>query len=556
MAFFAALPFLAETTGEIIGANLVRQAGLNTGRSAIAYLTEWFGSAAISNVARTTGTQFVGAVEGALTSEAGLASIGIGSLTVPEVIMLAGENTIANTVRTEATETLIGSAVADVAIETGMGEGVSSTVVLDEVLGTSGTGSVVIPEEASFLQRLEYSLNDIGITREGVGSYTWEQIVSGIGSGIYTVDEIANFYNNGMPQQFQDIIDSITNSRDGIGKMTEMVIIDANGNIVKDPLINNFHYIDPFLLGYSTGKIIAKTGYYKGQYIGKGTREVQLLVSMMKASTENPSDAFISKKLTAYLLSSEYLKDPEKNIKLYEQIYQIYDGNFKSKPFVNEKGEFSIVDETGKVVSYTGSKGIHEVFGMKIRNPSFDGWTGPSSPNDHLPTIDGTDKTDIDLLQAFSMCHDEGYEENGMFDTFSDLQYISRVSHFLNKRDAWASESSYYMANFAAFWFSNIGPLLNSITDRSLTYSGINKFVQADEGDFYTYMMSGFSEPNDNITKYGYAAMRGQRLIRNEGRNYFYAGLSEGLNEAYKELSEKFMDSAYIEAFDNLQIKI
>lgn len=367
---------------------------------------------------------------------------------------------------------------------------------------------------------------------------------SGIGTepSDQTVDDIRDAVNAGVPlsealllfsdeleHTYNDTLDSIENSSQKVKEsLDSLIIYDQSGSIVNlESLgISGYKFSDTFELGLNTGKqlgsVVATMSLLESRKGLQGlSRSKKLLYSSLKSIQRSPQNAFISKKMNKYLMSSDFIQNPVKQANEYNLLAQIYDGKFGSEPFVDDEGKFSIIDETGSKITYTGSKGYTTILGKKFKNPTLHGtWVGPQSPNDRLPE---------DYLDSLAMIHDTEYER-GYFDTTADAKLVSRIESNMDKFEGIA----WYKAKFTAAWFKTLGPLMSKLTNQELSEQEKSRILFSDQDDFFSSLVP--ADQQKRLTTSGYSGVNlvQNRLQRSKARDSFYSGLRAGLNESFK----------------------
>lgn len=527
----------------------------------------------ISSVGAVEGIGAVGSIEAA----EGIAGATAGLITSGEVVEggtslivnQVGRNALTGTALNtslEASEGLIGNAVADIAVNTtsdlaavgeteGMlAEGVaSSEAITEDILGTS-TGIDIVEDEIvqtevldataeTLIESFEAKLAEYGITREGVGSFTWKEITIGLSTGTIGIDEVIKRFDTGLATTINETLDAIKDSKDGVGDLSNLFLISPTGDIVNasELLEGSYSYVDPYYFGYTTGKLTVQTAFNNAKTNNTERPDKKWIVSTIMSVNKNPREAFIAKKLNQYLLNSDVIKDPTKYLSVYNAIYEIYDGNYIKQPYINEQGKIEAIDETGEKVVYNGPEGVHELFGIEFNNPSIHGnFVGPESPRNALP---------IDHFDTISFMHSSN-TFNSNNNHLEDLKMAARLQHLLNDEEyvKTLNSTTQELMRFQLLWALKIMPMVNAVVNNSNDDVGIKEFLQSDANDFYQLLLGRYenkklgSEKQQFQNKFYWT----QRKIRNEGRNFFYAGFNEGLEEEYKYQLELYMKNQAI----------
>lgn len=471
-----------------------------------------------------------------------------------------------------ATVAEIGSAIAS---SVGGASGEIAGGIIGGELGTTGAiisegivGGVAAGVTAGTVEALAAA----GISEGIVGSVTWEYILKqiAIGAGVEVVVKSLTEDPIGF---FNSVVNSIIEENgDGSGYVGELLFIDPNGYIT-NPLTSDFKYVDPYEMGYNAGIISCDAAMANFERHGKPFQQsdIEVIISMLEATTKNPQASEISKRLTAYYLSPEF-QDPEraqKALSLYNQVYAVYDGKYQSKPFFDKNGNVAIYDEVGELQVYDGERGIWNIAGYEIKTPTLYGnFTGPLSPNHDLPIYSENyydfDNPNQNIMYDFgldlaSLNHDVGFDTNGFFDFFSDLQLVSRLEHqFIRYREQKleADPLVYAKASFTHTWFKYVSPWLSKLVSQDLGRNSAYEFLQSDEGDFYTYMLQQYRSPVNEKAQYGFnsATFRAQRLLRNEGRIHFYSGLTKAFNDRYDYYKQKYTSPEILKSIKLYQL--
>lgn len=538
----AGLGALSETEA-VTGAGLTSAGTEGSGVAAIdAFETEigQFGATDAFQVAEEPITPFV-IEEGGLNAET-------------EQLLNSG-NEFTEELTQNALEEPVQQSLQDSGLEVGTGdisEEISGQVTLDEVT-EGGLGREVIDlTNPGIYDSLVNSLANVGITENGVGSFTWNQILFLVSGGSYTVEEILDKFDTNLYDTVNQAVNAIINARDGSGKLSELTLVNPQGKRVSalNFLNGSVSFIDNFAIGYSTGKIAIASAIEMSLKSGKKL-DKDWLYSNLTASVKNPREAFISHKLNKYMLTSDYLNDPEKYSTVYNAYYQIYDGKFQSQPhWIDDNGvqRISGIDETGKLYVYRGAVGVQNVFGKEINNPTLHGnFVGPASPNNNLP---------IDNFDYAAFFHDNDYED-GYFHEEGDLKLISRLDHLLQDPEEIKkySTTEIYKMKFTVLWFSYPGRVLSALVNQENSDNGINDFLHSDANDFFTFVLGKYEDKEyiedknfNNSDPINFV----QRKVRSQGRNQFYAGLKESFDDGYKYYSEIYLKDSAIQALDNV----
>lgn len=159
--------------------------------------------------------------------------------------------------------------------------------------------------------------------------------------------------------------------------------------------------VQPYKVGYDVGRIIGELAF-------AAVRNKKMTYDEVFAKfpeTSYLSDDFIFfDKLTSKL---------EKDKKIHYQFLRVYNGkSIRQQDVITAAdGTFSIKDEMGYTITYTGNVGKYETMNGY--------WTGPFSPNN---------KTPVNLLDTYALMHDQLYLERGLFDKLADDIFIHRVN--------------------------------------------------------------------------------------------------------------------------------
>lgn len=525
----------------------------------------------IASVGATEGIGAVGSIEAA-EGIAGATSGLIASETVEGgtslIINQVGQNALRGTALNtslEASEGLVGNVIEDIAVNTSsdlaaigetngmLAEGVaSSEAVTEDILGTS-TGIDIVEDEIiqtevldataeTLLESFEAKLAEYGITREGVGSYTWQEITIGLSTGTIGIDEVIKRFDTGLATTINDTLEAIKDSKDGVGDLSNLFLISPTGDIVNanEVLQGTYTYVDPYYFGYTSGKLTVQTAFNNAK--SSNTRpDKKWIIGTIMSINKNPKEAFIAKKLNQYLLNSDVIQDPSKYLTVYNAIYEIYDGNYIKEPYINEEGKIEAIDEVGDKVVYNGPEGTHELFGIEFNNPSIHGnFVGPESPRNALP---------IDNFDTISFLHSSNtYGTNN--NHLEDLKMAARLQHLLNNEEyvAKLDSTTQELMRFQLLWALKIMPMINAVVNNSNDDVGIREFLQSDANDFYQLLLGRYDNEKlgEEKQQYQNKFYWTQRKIRNEGRNFFYAGFNEGVEEEYKYQLELFMKNQAI----------
>ena len=371
---------------------------------------------------------------------------------------------------------------------------------------------------------LERDLDDLGINREGLGSKEIEKILNRLDPE--TAQEVLDSFDSTLPSVYNKFIDSEIGSFDPFLKPSDLMVIDPSGRVVtgKEFKTSNFNFIDPFHLGQDFGLALGQQIPVMSKLLRSGSsRTKSLLLSSLMSSDGSPNEAFISKKLNNFLLSSKYIQDPDASNKSYDIIASVYDGKFKTDAYYKD-GFVSLVDETGSLRQYKGSQGTFKIGSAVIENPTTIGaYIGPASSNNTLPRLVGTGSNNF--LDTLAFLHDISYDEEGYFSIIADQQLVSRVRQNMDK----FTGSDYYLAKFVDNWFSTVSPLLSKITNQDESNKLYQNLLYSDPNDLFSFVVGPFNSYALDVN-----LVRAQRLTRNASRSKFYAGLKDGLDKAYQ----------------------
>ncbi len=432
----------------------------------------------------------------------------------------------------------------------------------EEVFGSSVTlddsAEILAPEildltKQGIIDTLRNALADVGITEELLGAQQWNKLVALASGGAITVDELVKFYDsNNLQETVEGHLDNLVKNKDGIGSPNGYLFIDSLGNPVNvtDFLNGSIkEIIDPYYIGYSTGKLAVSTGYEMSKTKGIKMNK-NLILSTLKAVNKNDEYAFIAKKMMRYMSSQEYIKDPLKFSNTYNYYYQIYDGKYLKEPYLDTDGKYAALDETGKKHKYVGSRGVHNILGYEVNNPTLHGvYVGPLSPNNSLP---------IDSFDRAAFFHDCNYDEGGFFHYEADFILVSEVQHILDDPVELAKYSNITIAKmkFTVWWFSNISPILSSLYNQNEHADNkITDILHANQGSFFDMILGQYDKKNQ---KESLDLPEEYFWIRRKARSYaekqFLDGLEEGINQQYKYYSELFLVEQARKNLDNITI--
>ncbi len=341
-------------------------------------------------------------------------------------------------------------------------------------------------------------------------------------------------------QNIHHIFDEIADQERSHEKpVKDLLFTGPNGSIVDvDHLLNGIYtYKDPYQMGYNTGKILSgaiQRFHHKDNESIKEL-EAKLLVSILESAQTNRkyNQDNLAKKLYTYLRNSKTFINPEDIEQEYTKIRQVFDGQI-AEAFYDEDGNISVIDELGIKRSWTEGM-FSKVKGKKLLIPTLHGnFVGPLSKNDDLP---------IDLLDTYALLHDIAYGGDNVFHSVADLQFVSRIEQNLHRM----SGKEYYVAKFAAKWFSTAGIALQSLTEDKQ-----HNFTLGGEGNFYNYLL-----PQTVTERYMGKPRRGLSRLRNYGETAFRAGLQEAMDEGFYDfaaLGQGPQSSNILEALGDLKV--
>jgi hypothetical protein len=425
-----------------------------------------------------------------------------------------------------------------------------SNVVLDDTPDILGT-SILDLTQTGIMQQLENSLADIGITKELLGETNWNHLLFLISGGALTVDEVIKLYSeNNLEDLVGTQIDDIMKTRNGLLNPQGLIYIDALGNPINitDMLNGNIKdIIDPYYIGYSTGKLACSTAWEMAKSNNNVAIDKNLLFSTLKAIQKNDEYAFIARKMNQYMLKSSYIEDPLKYSNKYDLYYDIYDGNYMELPHYEDDGFVHAIDETGKSVVYNGPKGVQQFLGLEVNNPTLHGvYVGPLSPNNALP---------IDKFDTSAYFHDVGYQE-GWFRSNEDLKLISRVQHLINEHSEEFDSLTILKMKFTVLWFSYPGVFLASLVDNKLSDLEHSQLLTSDTGSFFDMIMGTYDRPNqrNNLNlpeEYYFLRIKARSLAELQ----FWAGLREAVDQQYKYYSEIYLKEQALNELNSLIIR-
>lgn len=427
-------------------------------------------------------------------------------------------------------------------------EGIHSTTISPEVFG-GNPGNIQLVEEESValqelvdasgmtnLERFEAALEERGITRDGLGGYTWAQLTLAISTGKLTMDEVLNSIDSEITTKLNETIEDIGLSQDGIMSLSNYTLVLPDGRVTdaEDLIEQNITVIDNFKIGYDTGKTACDTAFKNAMSNKSGRPDKLWIYSSLKNVEKNPKSAYISKKLDQYLLNSDVLADPNKYLTTYNALFEIYDGNYMKPPYINEEGKVELIDEVGEKITYQGDPNTFEFLGMEFDSPSIHGkWTGPTSPNNDLP------------VDAFDTISFVGTAESiaSTNKNLSDLKTAARLHHLLTDPKADFDGNTRSKMKFNLLWSLRIKPIVNALSNTNNSDTSIKEFLASDENDFYNFILGRYTdrEKTREITDVSNKMFWVQRKMRMTGRNQFYAGLMEGINVSYNYNLEIFL---------------
>lgn len=476
------------------------------------------------------------------------------------IINSTGESLIPNATNTslEATEGLTTKIKTDLTTDINLindgqlaaDEGIHSTTISPEVFGGNPGNVQLVEEENAALQelvdatgmtnleRFEAALEQRGITRDGLGGYTWAQLTLAISTGKITADEALKSIDSEITTKLNETIEDIGLSQDGIMSLANYTLVLPDGRVTdaEDLIQQNITVIDNFKIGYDTGKTACDTAFQNAMANKTGRPDKLWIYSSLKNVQKNPKSAYVSKKLDQYLLNSDVLTDPNKYLTTYNALFQIYDGNYMKPPYINEEGKVELIDEVGEKITYQGDPNTFEFLGMEFDSPSIHGkWTGPSSPNNDLP-VDA-----FDTISFVGTAESIGSTNKNL----SDLKTAARLHHLLTD-PVWAEEfdgNTRSKMKFNLLWSLRIKPIVNALSNTNNSDTSVKEFLASDENDFYNFILGKYTdrEKTREITDVSNKMFWVQRKMRMNGRNQFYAGLMEGINVSYNYNLEIFL---------------
>lgn len=515
---------------------------------------EMFSATALFNAARVAAGQVFGNISRVFTAEGLQAALASGVAPIVETlgaegvaaaelglgtVTLAGVGQAIESAVTNQVGTTLGPTVTTGVIDTISG-GIGSGVVTG--LGLEGLSAVIGEESLA-------TLASAGLTSESLGAISWKYIAQQIGIGV-AVHEIIETISDKPYEFFNSVINSIISEEDGFDTTTDkLIFIDPNGRVVKNPYASNFRYIDPYQIGYESGKIAADSAvaYYERNGIDWTPTQAQIAVAMIEGTVQNPQGKEIGKRLTQYYLSPQVTEATEQNgreaLRLYQQLKEVYTGEMSSDYFIDEDGNVAVYDEVGELQVYNGSRGIIEVGGMELKMPTIlpgvYKFAGPLSPNDDVPA---------DILDGFTFHHDVNYDNNGFFDFYGDLKLVARITNQFERNPNFENNSvNPYVVAYAKFvkmWFASVSPWLSKLVAQDQSRAAAYNFLQSDEMDFYSYVMGQYQDTMgyDDQPKFGFSSAywRARRLTKNRGRELFYAGLVKAFNDSFMFYKEHY----------------
>ena len=227
----------------------------------------------------------------------------------------------------------------------------------------------------------------------------------------------------------------------------------------------------------------------------------------------------------------------------YSKVSSVYNGlNLEYNQVRETRDEnglkvFNFFDEVGQLHA------LRENTGFVI--PAFYGvFMGPYSKNDNLP---------IDLVDYFSLHHDQGYGRGGFFHELSDLQYISRLSQNFSR----FSDTAKPYARFGILYFSTLGNIL----------AGIFNQTSAEEVEAYVNQQVGMAEeehksqtPLHEVDQDFYQAVKPLMTDQNITKFNFETEVKEGLISEYSNSSTNALagnnPQALFNSFGQIEITI
>lgn len=392
-----------------------------------------------------------------------------------------------------------------------------------------------------------------------------KNLVTQINQGITTIDDIRDKINNNVTDFISETIDEIILKNDDASRISdECIILDPNGYLIDSKQLKNgkFSYTDPYLLGLTTARSTVVQAIKSSQLEDLDATE-RMLISSLTSATKNPQDAYITKKLTNYFLSDEYLMNPDKGITDLALYKQIYTAEFQDIPVKLENGLYYFADEQGNFKPYDDSRGTYETPFGTFNNPTmFKGaiYMGPLSPNNDYPG--GIDPSGLSREEYYSQAsdwyidflsakHDVAYSEGSFFNARADLIYVAEIENTIENHPEYFGRNKHGVntmnyAKFGAFWFKNISPYFSRIVGNT---EGVNDIYSGRVTDFYDEIMKdhipvGLIENDDNV-KNPYIK-RGRLLIRNEARMLFYKGLTDQIKIEFEKAKKDFVNNEMI----------
>lgn len=542
----AATLFTEEVAGAIGGAVVEGAVGALTGAVGAEEVAVGVGGAAALSESIGGGTAGTGLVETILTTgEVG--ATGVGPTGVGFAI---SEGTDAAVVDTLALTT---SGIDDLAIN-------GAVAGVEEEVAGSGAGILGLSEgeaavAAAGTTVIDQGLAALGITKESVGEVTYNAIVGSIVAGAISQVDIEKALNENASFLFNKLIDTIAGDSDVFSDYSKFIVIGPNGQIIEAEDIykaKDIKYIDCFELGYSTGIMLTEEAFNLFNMEKKGLpRTKAYLLAAIKSSTENREHAYIARQFTDYLRSSEYINDPQKAAGIVQQLKSVYNGNYQSSAWLDQNYNTHIIDETGveRVFQYSEDAYLN-LFGQKFSVPQLHGnYVGPGSVGGALP---------IDDFDTIALLHDIGYDDNGYFSRYADLQLVARLEAWLEKHPVAdeTNESFYDKVLFTKFYFTYVAPLASEIAG-NMNSPELEVFTAAKNYDFFEYLM--FQTVGDvtlNYNRFGYKnpVRKYQVLLKEEQRAHFYAGLKTGIDQNTELIFEKYINDQNLDKLDNLTI--
>lgn len=425
--------------------------------------------------------------------------------------------------------------------EIGLDEGLAAGTgnISGDITG-SGAGSVQLVEEETIaadlvdatvmtnLEYLEFELEKRGITRDGLGGYTWAQLTLAISTGKLTADEALGYIDSEITTKLNETIEDIGLSQDGIMSLSNYTLVLPDGRVTdaEELIEQNVTVIDNFKIGYDTGKTVCDTAFQNAMTNKTGRPDKLWIYSSLRNVQKNPKSAYVSKKLDQYLLNSDVLSDPNKYLSTYNALYQIYDGNYMKPPYINEEGKVEMIDEVGEKIVYMGDPNTFQFLGMEFDSPSVHGkWTGPSSPNNDLPTDAFDTVSFLNTSESITSTNKN----------LSDLKTAARLHHLLANDELQFDGNTRSKMKFNLLWSLRVKPLVNALSNTNNSDTSIKDFLGSDENDFYNFILGKYTdkEKRREVSQISNKMFWVQRKFRMDGRNQFYAGLMEGINVSY-----------------------